>query len=977
MNLFTENDILKHTASPNYSLLVYDFANGAWNIYNSKNLLKQNFKKLFVGRGYWVKMEDDTPSVDINNTYMGYIHSSSSLIPARYYKTVNNGWNLLSFNDTQLRHSPTGMFVPNNILISGGIRLYFSKHNKLNYTLSSGDINVSIDGIRIKNTSDVAQVINASSEYDNLLFGKNLRVRAFPAMNKQDVPGVIIISDYPIEVNVTDPSIVGLSGENLEISAEGLKASQYGSRVLGLQLLKASNNIEANLSLVISGENKENSTLITDLNDTNKTMVLTKMSDALDKIDTQSEIFFVQIDFNTTQEYNNTSSDFNQVLMSSKKVFSIKNALYAKAFEVEDTGAFRLIGRKIADNVNGGLSTAQAVVNAINNETSVTGIRALNVGKTGEEVFLITSDLARFDILEKEEVKTIFNDLPLDSGKIREEFKNLASFNSYFTYLDILNTPVLLDTELIESNLSYNRIYNIEVNGSSTNGLIDISKIKTYVNKDFKLNALYVKDFTDNRSIINKFAELNKEITSIIGLKYTAGKDPYWVNLDLTKSPDTWFKNEDKQGLFPILSDKGYFVRLRDTTLLSYEEKKLAKKVEWKLDISPHFDNKYTDGIATTQNHMRNKVSFSFNETFISPLANPYYAVYIDFLNNRYSLKSSTSDFTFTFNDISMVFSTISSKDKPYKFQIQAYDGFGNFYDSDEIPTVEVPFVKPDVPEMDYTETGDVIHKNHDPKQVLTAFSIRPPDIETNRLKAQLNFSQLKYAISWKHPTTSTLDGALQAIRFIVQDQINFLYSDTRAILYAPLKTAHVLEATFDKSTALYPYSFIIHSQLKENYGVSITLLDMSKKRKVKIIYYPEIPRTGTSAGLPSDLSSPTFLRISRHEKTLDEPIATISYKELYVSRKFYISFDGKLYQGTFPPLDQFTSDSNSYDLSSRVMTPSSFINDEAAQSDTLGGIEVDSKTAHTQSVGVSKSAEVSVLPILLSLPRPVPKLKE
>jgi len=90
----------------------YDTANGIWELWDNKNESETNdFNNLEKSRGYWIKIDDGDDTKANANSSAGLILGNDGVASTDY--TLSEGWNMISFNDTNsyIRKSMTGLIL--------------------------------------------------------------------------------------------------------------------------------------------------------------------------------------------------------------------------------------------------------------------------------------------------------------------------------------------------------------------------------------------------------------------------------------------------------------------------------------------------------------------------------------------------------------------------------------------------------------------------------------------------------------------------------------------------------------------------------------------------------------------------------------------------------------------------------------------------------------------------------------------------
>ena len=224
---------------------------GVWALWDSRNVADQNgFDTFNAGRGYWVSLKS---GLDHN---AGIILGDQSINDTTHHN-IYNGWNLVSFRDSSIRYSPTGIFVPLSELASG---------ISLSYKFGVDEINVS--GVDEKL---VARHINWHIAHKKNRFGSLLNLRAFPSVKINATTndrGLLLISDDRLELNIS--RAYNLSGNLLKRTDYNRYSTIFGDYMFGIELndlYAHRSDINQSVSIYIPGYTATN-TIVKGLNDT-------------------------------------------------------------------------------------------------------------------------------------------------------------------------------------------------------------------------------------------------------------------------------------------------------------------------------------------------------------------------------------------------------------------------------------------------------------------------------------------------------------------------------------------------------------------------------------------------------------------------------------------------------------------------------------------------------------------------------------
>jgi hypothetical protein len=278
---------------------------------------------------------------------------------------------------------------------------------------------------------------------------------------------------------------------------------------------------------------------------------------------------------------------------------------------------------------------------------------------------------------------------------------------------------------------------------------------------------------------------------------------------------------------------------------------------------------------------------------------------------------------------------------------------------------------------LSWSKEGKLIisNMNDNAKPELYANSVS--DIEAERDKKRLMVNDLSNkgikSLGWEFNENAALHGGLTPIRVVSKSEDGF-YSDMKAILYAPLDKGHVLMADMDNPQATLPFSYLQNQYLTRrdpnkvvneaegitnfpkftkdangkhngvNGGIQLNIITEVIKGKgildenIKMAYYPEGETEGAKGleGTGFGGSRVMYLRVNTGA-TGREAIASITYLPGYEGKMFYISFNGKLYQGRFANNDNFSNDGSAYNLEGAELMPNTFIGATTPNQVTVG----------------------------------------
>ena len=469
-------------------------------------------------------------------------------------------------------------------------------------------------------------------------------------------------------------------------------------------------------------------------------------------------------------------------------------------------------------------------------------------------------------------------------------------------------------------------------------------------------------------------SEYGKEILSISTQRFSHDNVAYYDFIDVTKDPEDWYGNtydtrsandfdNDYQGIFHIFPNHNYWVRIQDKQSSGIDTS-ISSDSTITVTARSAFNNTLEDGVGVTQNHIAHTLNIKFNDGFIDPLNNDYYNVVAIIGGTRFYLRENGDFFTLSINDHEMNLVAKEDGAADDSIFINAYDGVGNILSQEEldVSSYSIYFQKPPVPEIswDMTTGGMQIdnisanNKTYERKMFTTFVS----DIDSERSSdeiVELNDSKLGWMASGNEDTY----GQLRAIRLTVKDPDYELYSDIKAVLYAPLVQGHVLRVSRSVQVAQVPYSYLQKQYLTNqeagstefvpyngsngvNNGIQMTMLDGATNRDVYLTYYPEgaeSQRRITQFGG----SRTMYLSMLDDDSTNEDAVVEITYLTVYEGKMFYVYFNGSLYQGRFQGNDDYNNDASAYELSVNVLTVDAIVNSQATQTEvaTIHGYKI------------------------------------
>ncbi len=516
---------------------------------------------------------------------------------------------------------------------------------------------------------------------------------------------------------------------------------------------------------------------------------------------------------------------------------------------------------------------------------------------------------------------------------------------------------------------------------------------------DLQSDSHWVLDFPLQGGLIEDMKNTyGREINSVLTMDYSSANEgsgeAYWRNTDLTKNIDTLYGNafntdndkdfnNDYQGIFRIQPNKAYWVNLGKAETITKQTIKDIINVATSgvtHQAKVHLSNTFSDKlIATTQNHINNQLNVKFSSLVNGNSA--YYNVVAIVAGKRYYLKRKGNIFSLGINDNEMAIKAGTYNNKKTPIFLEVYDGEGSkVVEKDATKNqFNVVFYKPTTPMITWNDKGYLQATTTDDKTAIELYASPVSDIEAERDKKRLKSTDLSESnitqLEWNFDANVSLKGGLTPIRIIAKSTEYGFYSDMKSILYAPINKGHVLTANLANPKAIVPFSYLQGQYLtrrvpnkkydhgngvtknypefdgtKEKYngvngGVQLNIIKSSvditgitsANKNIKIAYYPDGETEGAKSltGTGFGGSRVMYLRVNTGA-TNTNVIASITYLPGYENKIFYISFNGKLYQGRFASTDAHSNDGNAYNLEGGDIKPSSFINSPSQA--TIGG---------------------------------------
>lgn len=534
------------------NLTVYRWQNNSlgqkWNTYFSNNPSSLNdFDEFEAGNAYWVKLDSNT------DKSVGLLLGTGDINATTYVDDVtsrNEGWNLLSFDESYIRYISSGVFIDNSEYNGSGLIIRDSYRNSTVVVpsyLSGSDINVSA---YINNTISIGDK-NGSFSWS---------LRAFPALNKNGNNGLILISDENFEVNASTTSYttMSLDGDTLRaptitetIAGVSEEQSMYQTRVdeyiIALELNKEifdsglsnhQTSFTFNEPSVINGDRKIDLSTASSYQD-----VLTLVSGGI----TGSYL----ID-------QNISGKYNTLLLASDDKFYVRDTSIVKIYDFNDSySSSDFILKYGASSATitgtGALSDIVAQINLISGGT---GISSFVINEEKKRIMLMSKDEKSFFIKEKGEQEQF----------IQIELINESNLSKFGAISDVIYGTELARAKIIEINESElgNNWLIEDSNIIDRSSLTGVPYKTVSARKDLSYTPTWVQDFPID-SPLEKLKDLNgtgARVNYILSGVTREDGTIYWRQADTTMDTNRWKLEEERFNLFKTHEDRGYWVYL-------------------------------------------------------------------------------------------------------------------------------------------------------------------------------------------------------------------------------------------------------------------------------------------------------------------------------------------------------------------------------------------------------------------------------
>ncbi|MDR3163217.1 MAG: hypothetical protein LBT81_05115 [Helicobacteraceae bacterium] len=826
------------------SITVYswDAQKSMWRVYNSASS-SGSFENFEAGKAYWVRVE--TTSDDA-----GLILSSGDLKDESYVKdgNVQLYWNMLSFNDSFLRKTPSAVFVT------------YSTGNDVvkvrdNFAKSAVEIDTN------KSAAEAAKLFNMHMYAIDLIGLNSAKIRAYPAKDSTSKEGVLIISDEDfgvhLEGNASARSVAGRSLTAGYNEAEPYDFSPVDEHILALKI---------NEHFLSYSGGKKTAFQVGFVGGAVKTVDLSAargLNDAIMALGTinaggKQDFVMIDIDFNGSYE--------TAVIGSTSRVYA-RDTTYMKLFDyVGGAGDwFSLIGDSEVRVEYGG--SRDDTVSSINDKNASTGIVAYPVGT---DSILLSSITARGFDLKELKTRTQFTDRYLFD---EDNLLTLGAIDEVFAAESLAAAPV---------------------------GQTGATKRAVRMTGDLTFAAQFGQDFPVSGPLyaLQKAAGGNSSPELLLSGVTRNDNTIMWHQADTSIPVDSQRMTNSLFNLYKVHKERGYWVYMQPTDA---QNPPSISSWEFVSNVTRHYSNIFdvngSNGVAPTHNQITLDLTVyanGFNGLASSAFEMPE-NIFAHIDGAQYALLKNGAAYNYSayFSDRDMEALRERDVDSPkMRIGINLTNGLGAALIDRKY---EFDNRKPSVPQYQFDNSrmnGGIKIESKGASQLY---------IYDGNLSDKGNDGYLIYSGAasgaqdgfniYEQPrlTFGTKEHPYYDLR-IIGEGTNKLQSDTKRLLFAPVyKAAHLLSTDSNSSTGRSgviaydhygqnptQYQIGVH----KDSGVQIT----SSDQNITTITYKPLPINFVDCGAP--LTSDIYLSNNK--------IATILYCPIYNGMVFYAYHKGE-----------------------------------------------------------------------------------
>lgn len=803
----------------NLTVYRWDSENQKWLIYRSGNSVNQNeLTTVTAGQSYWVKVStsrDTVPGlilgtghIDDNTTY-----SSTGLLQedTGSYLTYRK-WNMLSYNDTCLRYTISGMFIHSDFYRNGSF-LIRGPYKDDYITILSNVTDSDLETAAYINNALAVMEANGSISWN---------MRAYPAASA-DGNGIVVISDQLFEVNATADSegnlttLAGFSpSHSYELNVTGvgrdgdyhLVESPLDEYVLAMEFNK-------DLLLDVGPTYRQGRLYFTaplyntakyDINLSQAGSELSLLNGVTSELPSIAGAFLID---------RNLDDANDTILIGATTPFYLQDATYSRIYDYDPTGVATTVtleGDAGDTTVTTGSTLTQMITN-INALEGTTGISAFEINGSASRILLVTDSHRTFALREGGDqdqfyevfdegnetamgaVKQIFGGLSLTDVPLREW--NVSAMGTNWT---------LDRTALLSSDNNVGIPYNLKSKNDDLGYSPYWSEAFPVSNVLTTLRGVESSDFTAGR------VRPEAIITGITRSDNTI----LWRQADLTMDPVNWKNDQFRFNLFNIEKERGYW-----TYLTSGGKNPLSiSGTSFYGDIRYHFVNRFDINESNRTGEVLNyfnqvldvTIKGLVDSTAIEENESYNVQLYIDGQVYGLTRNGTTDRFTITLNnrDIPQL-EVVEEPASQVSLDLVVTDGQG-YKITENIP---LDIVRPTPPvysfreetsslrgamnvNCEYTSSikileGNVSDTEGDWNELVTTTE---HDCSSNLVFIPVDFDEIIYG---------TPDKPYYDLRLISVDDSD-LYSDMRRVFYAPVyRSTHLLETNASITTDAEP----------------------------------------------------------------------------------------------------------------------------------------------------------------------------
>lgn len=529
----------------------WNAAGGNWAIFTS-NGINNDFDSFVAGKAYWVRIDGAETGDDA-----GFILGQNDIKSGSY--TTSTGWNLLSFNDSFLRKTPTAIFVPASI--------YDAQDIVVRDNFSKDVIIVATDGNSMTSQA-VARDFNQQIYALNQTAKNGFKIRAYPTTQNANI-GVLIISDEDFEIGMQN--IKSIAGRDLiegyQESVNGNMITFYSSRIDEYMLAFNPNEV------LISTADQVSRFQMTTPQGAGVRSVDFSLASSIAGVNTIMQTALSAVDNGVYQMAYAVDSGFDggykTVLIATSKRFYLRDATHQKLYKYDDSlsGEKFLLEGAASVEVDYGASIDDTILNI----NSVKNLTAVVAHKLGADQILLTSVEKRSFFIKEKGKRSQFVEL------------NLKEANSKMANgaISELTTPALLASSIVKSDGS---LYN-----------------PASLNDNLTYQAHWADDFPSTGALYDLTTASSKPEV-IVGGVTREDKTILWRQSDLTVPVTSWKSSDSRFNLFKLHKDRGYWVYMRSGTTNSVGISGITLTPQIARHYSNNFVSTPSGAVAETQN---------------------------------------------------------------------------------------------------------------------------------------------------------------------------------------------------------------------------------------------------------------------------------------------------------------------------------------------------------------------------------------